>query len=165
MYSVTITATATGESAAVTTYDEPTAALLLHRALSGGFTLTADPAAATVTLTRPDRAVSLTPAEPLAQLTPAQRRALLALAADPRMPLTWERSRRNVSHLEHAGHALTHQVSMSLLAAGYVDGTGHPGMPARLTLRAWLAVGRIRRDPATLAAVLRAVYTPAPATA
>ncbi|MFE0490280.1 hypothetical protein [Streptomyces griseoaurantiacus] len=146
-----------------TDYAEDTAALLLRRALENGFTLTADPAATTVTLTRGMRTVTLTPAEPLGPLTPAQRRALLALAADPGQPITWERSARNVSHLEHAGHALSHAVSVTLSDRGMVTGTGHPGTRATLTLRAWLAIARNQGNPSAAAAILRDAYRqPAP---
>jgi hypothetical protein len=164
MYTATITAD-DGHGTTTHTYAEPTAEALISRALAEGFTLTADPTAASLTLTGNGRTVTLAPTEPLAPLTPAQRRALLALAADPGTPITWERSRRNVSHLEHAGHALSHAVSIALRERGMVTGTGHPGARSILTLRAWLAIGRHHRDPATAAATLRDAYTPAPATA
>lgn len=165
MYRATITTDHDGHGTTTHDYSEATAERMITSALNHGFALTADPAAPAVTLTGNGRTVTLAPAEPLGPLTPAQRRALLALADNPRQPITWERSARNVSHLEHAGHALSHAVSGALSESGMVTGTGHPGTPARLTLRAWLAVGRVHRDPATLAAILRNVYAPTPARA
>jgi hypothetical protein len=160
MYRATIT---TADGTTTETYPEPTAELMISSALRHDFTLTADPAAASLTLTGNGRTITLAPVEPLAPLTPAQRRALLALA-DTRTRITWERSRRNVAHLEHAGHALSHQVSMSLSSAEYVTGIGYPGSPSQLTLRAWLAVARDRRDPTTAASLLRAAFSRTPAT-
>lgn len=167
MYTATITTDHDGHGTTTHTYGETTTELMIASALRHGFTLTADPAAATLTLTGNSRTVTLAPAEPLAPLTPAQRRALLAIAADPRAPLRWEWSERNVPHLEHAGHPLNRQVSASLLDAGYVSepGDGHGTALNMFTLRAWLAVARLYADPATAAALLRAVHTPAPATA
>lgn len=165
MYRATITVGHDGHGTTTHDYTEATAESMIATALRHGFTLTADPAAASVTLTGNGRTVTLAPAEPLAPLTPAQHRALLALAADPREPITWQRSARNVSHLEHVGHTLSHAVSVALSRLGMITGTGHPGTPARLTLRAWLALGCAQRNPAAAAAILRDAYAPATATA
>lgn len=157
---MTYLCTITGDANLTAPYDEPTAVLLLSQALEKGFTLTADPAAPSVTVTLNGRTVTLNPAAPLPKLTPAQRKALLALADNPRAPLTWVYSERNVPHLEHGGHPLNRSVSMSLLEAGYVTGPEH-GHDTALTLLARLAVGRLRNDPATLTALLRNTYAPA----
>lgn len=156
MYAATITTHADGQTTRET-YPEPTAELMISSALRQGFTLTADPAAATLTLTGNGRTITLAPAEPLAPLTPAQRRALLALAAHPAARLSWVYSRRSVPHLEHAGHALSHAVSVALAERGMVTDV-RQGHDASLTLRAWLALGRAQRQPDAAAAILRDAY-------
>lgn len=123
------------------THGEAATAHLIERALAGGFGRETDAVTFSVTLTKGGRTIKITPeVEPT--WTRRQREAVLAIAANPSEPVLWQRSRRNVSHLEFGGtgQKLSHALSLSLLDAGLVTGTGHPGTEAHLTLRARLLI-------------------------
>lgn len=164
-YTVTITRPGQPVDNVPTRYNDETAALLLRRASRQGLALTADAATGRITLSDDGRRIVLTPAEPLPKPTAVQRREILALASSAG-PVEWAYGRTNVIRLRDwgSGRYLTHQTTMAMINGGYLGPLTGEGDPARLSLLAYLVIGKGGKDDAALAAMLRNVYR-APATA
>lgn len=158
-YTVTVTRPGQPTDDAPTRYNDETAALLLRRALRQGLHLSADAATGRITICDDGRRITVTPVEPLPKPTAAQWREIVALSASTG-PLTWDYGRQNVVQLRDWGRErlLVHRTTLSLMNGGFLGPNTGKGNPARLSLLAYLVLGKGYGDDSTLTHHLRNVY-------